>query len=268
MKYSEPNLFFIRYTPKNFSTEENYLDSVYDRVNQSYLIKNKEMLHQMSGVFEYSKKRVPHFHFCVVIPLSINSIRDKLKTRLDAKGNKEISVKQYEYNQESWDKSQVYMIKGDPLLEDPQFKLYEKDSKYFNFLGVPEYAKMWKDYTKKDNQKTQKSKINEKFEFFKAMALENIKKEHILHFSGTSVLKDVLYTHSHKTLYTIIFKTIVKWYLSQNSWSNFGHISEISHWLSLSIRGENNFDINEDILDIAMTKYEKYIKDNNDKLNF
>ncbi len=266
MKYSDPNLFFCRYTPTNFSSEENYLSSVYDRVNQPYTIKNKELLHQMSGVFEYSKppKNTPHFHFCIVIPLSINSLRDQLKKRLDAHGNKEISLKKYECNQESFDKSNIYMSKGNPKA---QMYATEFQECYFVYLGNEEYSKLWVNHERKSSSKTQKSKINEKFEFFKAIALEKIKQAHILHFSGETVLKDVLYTHSHKTLYTIIFKTIVKWYLSENSWSNFGHISEISNWLALSIRGEY-YDVDDDILDIAMTKYEKYIKDNNDKINF
>lgn len=268
MKYSEPTLFFVRYTPKNLSlnevVDENYLTSIYDRVNQPYHIKNKELLHQMSGVFEYSKKGVPHFHFCLVLPLSINSLRDQLKLRLDASGNKEISLKKYPYNQESFDQSNIYMSKG-----NPNSKMYASQFQecYFVYLGNEEYSKLWKNYDHKSSNKTQKSKINEKFEFFKAIALENIKKQHKHVFLKELDLKEILYTHSHKTLYTIIFKTIVKWYLSENSWSNFGHISEISNWLSLSIRGEY-YNVDDDIIDIAMTKYEKYIKDNSDKINF
>merc|ERR1711981_1314284 len=126
-----------------------YKNNILDIINEGFILRKQAVDFQMVSVFERSHKGVLHFHFIFVLPMSENFLRESLKKKLEANGNKMISIKKYEYSQESFDTSCAYMSKGDIQTE---FHQYFYGSKlYFIFKGLDHYIQMYKTYDKKDD---------------------------------------------------------------------------------------------------------------------
>lgn len=164
MKVCALKHFFIRFTPDQSSAEDSmsYQNKIYDIVNEEYFRIKTKIPHQFFGVFEQSKKGVLHFHFCMLLPMSENTLRKHFKERLNCSGNAEFSIKEYPMDADSISKSLVYMCKGSA---STILNIYNNNL-YYEYLGVDHYSKLWVDHTpqkssskKEDRHKTQKIRI-------------------------------------------------------------------------------------------------------------
>lgn len=263
MKISQPNLFFIRYTPDNsifpatMTDFSEYKKKIYAIVNEPFEARKQICKHQFSGVFERSAKGILHFHFILLLPLSTNFIRDKLKDKLNAKGNKQISVKQYDYTQESFDTSLAYMSKGDHKTE-----IYHYESEHhFDNKGLDHYIKMYNNYDNKKDDKSKKAEKYQKFKFFKGIVyknLENIHKSSKLKLDCTDAMHDILKWYNYDELRKICFKSIVHHFLNEQVFYPMSQIAEMSVWLALQIKYKHGIDVDEIITEISNKKNEKY----------
>lgn len=257
MKLSKTNLFFLRYTPDQslYSSESEIATQkkkIFDLVNEPYTIGKSGIHHQFVGVYEVSKSGVHHYHFLFVAPISINSLKSNLKKRLNYNGNKEFASKTYDCTQESFDKSCIYMTKG-----NPEVNLFINDIKenYFVYLGVEHYASLWKDYSVSSDHKKKNNEKQQKFENFKAIALPKIEKEAEKHFLS---LGSYIKKANIKTLYAISYRALVYQKLKSGEQGNLAQIAETSMWISLAVKESISGDIDQEIDEIGSRKYEKY----------
>ena len=262
-KNSSPSLFFCRYTPAQdifdakMTDFSEYKNKIYNIVNEQYTCNKKPLSHQMAGVFERSDKRVLHFHFILLLPLSTNFVRDKLKERLNAYGNKEISVKQYDYTQTSFDTSCAYMSKGDLKVEI----YHHKDGSQFINQGIDHYVEMYKNYDNKTDDDSKKAEKYKKFKFFKGIVYKNLEKIHKkskLKLDTTECLSDILKWYNYDELRKICFKSITHHFLKEQVFYPFSQIAEMSVWLALQIKHSHGVDVDEEISEISRKKNERF----------
>lgn len=264
MKISPYHLFFCRFTPDQslFDAQmtdfSDYKKKIYAICNESYSARKQKLDHQMVGVFERSDKGVLHFHFILLLPLSTNFVRDKLKERLNAYGNKQISVKQYDYTQESFDTSCAYMSKGDHKTE--LYHYFTKEQ-YFENKGLDHYVLQFKSYGNKTDDDSKKAEKYKKFKFFKGIVykyLEKLHKSSKLKLDTTECLSDILKWYNYDELRKICFKSIVHHFLNEKVFYPMSQIAEMSVWIALEIKHSHGIDVDDIITEISNKKNEKF----------
>lgn len=263
MIISKPNLFFSRFTPEqsqftNMTDFSLYKKKIYNIINEGFILRKQSVDFQMVGIFETSRDGVLHFHFLFIVPMSENFLRDSLKKKLDAYGNKMISLKRYDCTQESFDTSCAYMSKGDPKTE-----FYQTTYKQFNFKGLDHYSEMYNNYDKKQHDNNPKAEKHKKYQFFLSLVHKNLEKTHKkskLKSDTKFSIKDILSWYNYDDLRKFIFKTIVHHYIKEMVFFPFSQIAEMSVWLALKLTQDNGKCIDEEIQEIGEAKNEKYTK--------
>lgn len=244
-------LFFVRYTPdipmEGIGKVPDYQNKIFAKVNEPYSYNKRFHPHQAFGVMEYSKKDVLHFHFLLCIKGSITTVRSALKTRLNATGNKMMSIKEYPYSESSFDKSLVYMYKGNPntKLLVYEYGLVRCDTDYKD-KGALYYASAWvcPPSTKTASQKQR----DEKYKHYRELVIDMLNKERRDMF-----MDKYLYKLGLEKLKVKIFKRLVYEKLRAQNFGNFRAISEMTQWLALDLWEEV-----ENIDDLIDPIYEKY----------
>jgi hypothetical protein len=213
----------------------------------------------MVSVFERSSKGVLHFHFIFVLPMSENFLRDSLKKKLEAYGNKMLSIKKYEFTQESFDTSCAYMSKGD-IQTELEYS-FSGSKLYFKFKGIDHYAQMYKTYDNKKDDNSKNAEKHKKYQFFLSLVHKNLEKTHKkskLKIDTNISITDILKWYNYDDLRKFIFKTIVHHYIQEMVFFPFSQIAEMSVWLALKLTQDNGTCIDEQISEIAEAKNEKY----------
>ena len=257
-------LFFCRFTPADQSPYEELesqtlIDKIYDISNQKFTSNKQLINHQSAMVKEVSKKGKHHYHFCFVIKLSINSLRDQLKKRLDAYGNKSISCKEYECSQTSFDLSCAYMLKGDETVTINYYNIEQEIP--FQILGNQDLIKLWIQHPTKSSKESEMDKKRKKFKFYKGLVCKYVEKTHkkskLKHDTKHSI-DTILSWYSYLEIRKLAFRAITLYNLNEGVAGNFAAIGEMSNWLALSIIHNQKIDPTEHIDQIYEKKMEKY----------
>ena len=257
-------LFFCRFTPTDQTPYEELesqilIDKIYDIANQPFTSNKQLITHQSAMVKEISKKWKHHYHFCFVIKLSINSLRDQLKKRLDAFGNKSISCKEYECSQSSFNLSCTYMLKGDDKVTINYYNIGTEIP--FQIIGNTDLVKLWVQHPQKSRKESEMDKKRKKFKFYKGLVCKYIEKQHkkskLKHDTKHSI--DTIFSwYSYYEIRKLSFRAITVYNLNEGVAGNFAAIGEMSNWLALSMIHNQKKDTTDAINEIYEKKMEKY----------